>query len=90
MEYGLKVAVLLSQNGFQKTTTAHYMVNSVRSFNFVDYMQKAISQSTSIKMNSLLTETQLLKLGLTPVPIVPKFVDIVVNGISNRLLIWKY
>ena len=48
-------------------------------------MLEANNQFKNIKMNYLLTVIyHILNLDWTPVPIIPKFVDIVVNGIAER------
>ena len=48
-------------------------------------MQEANNQYKNIKMNYLLMVIYLiLNLDWKPVPIIPKFVDIVVNGIAER------
>jgi hypothetical protein len=86
LEYGLRVGQAIESEWFSREyDTALY--NELRS----EYLNRRLyakgTQPVEKYKNELSVNGDLsyLNLDWTPVPIVPKFVDVVVNGISNRM-----
>ena len=86
LEYGLRVGQAIESEWFSREyDTALY--NELRS----EYLNRRLyakgNQPVEKYKNELSVNGDLsyLNLDWTPVPIVPKFVDVVVNGISNRM-----
>lgn len=85
-EYGLKVGQAIQYEWFKRSS------NSCRFYDqWIEYNRLRLyargEQSISKYKNELAVDGDLsyLNLNWEPVPIIPKFVDIVVNGMSNRL-----
>lgn len=86
MEYGLKVGQSIQYEWFKRSS------NSCRFYDqWIEYNRLRLyargEQSIAKYKNELAVDGDLsyLNLNWEPVPIIPKFVDIVVNGMSNRL-----
>jgi len=86
MEYGLKVGQAIQNEWFKRSS------NSCRFYDqWIEYNRLRLyargEQSVAKYKNELAVDGDLsyLNLNWDPVPIIPKFVDIVVNGMSNRL-----
>lgn len=86
MEYGLKVGQSIQYEWFKRSS------NSCRFYDqWIEYNRLRLyargEQSIGKYKNELAVDGDLsyLNLNWEPVPIIPKFVDIVVNGMSNRL-----
>lgn len=86
LEYGLRVGQAIESEWFSREyDTALY--NELRS----EYLNRRLyakgNQPVEKYKNELSVNGDLsyLNLDWTPVPIIPKFVDVVVNGISNRM-----
>jgi hypothetical protein len=85
-EYGLKVGQAIQYEWFKRSS------NSCRFYDqWIEYNRLRLyargEQSIAKYKNELAVDGDLsyLNLNWEPVPIIPKFVDIVVNGMSNRL-----
>ena len=86
LEYGLRVGQAIESEWFSREhDTALY--NELRS----EYLRRRLyakgNQPVDKYKNELSVNGDLsyLNLDWTPIPIIPKFVDVVVNGISNRM-----
>jgi len=85
-EYGLTVGKAIESEWFRKDNGAARFYNNRDNFHKLRMYARG-EQSVQKYKNELAVngDTSYLNLDWTPVPIVPKFVDIVVNGMSNRL-----
>lgn len=85
-EYGLTVGKAIESEWFRKDNGAARFYNNRDNFHKLRMYARG-EQSVQKYKNELAIngDTSYLNLDWTPVPIVPKFVDIVVNGMSNRL-----
>ena len=85
-EYGLTVGKAIESEWFRKDNGAARFYNNRDSFHKLRQYARG-EQSVQKYKNELAIngDTSYLNLDWTPVPIVPKFVDVVVNGMSNRL-----
>lgn len=85
-EYGLSVGKAIESEWFRKDNGAARFYNNRDSFHKLRQYARG-EQSVQKYKNELAIngDTSYLNLDWTPVPIVPKFVDVVVNGMSNRL-----
>ena len=84
-EYGLKVAKAISQEWFNGSNSNKYTVANRR---FHDLRLYARGEQSIQKYKDELSingDLSYLNLDWKPVPIIPKFVDIVVNGMSERM-----
>ena len=86
MEYGLQVGQAIQYEWFRKGGGNCRYYSQLQSFNQLRRYARG-EQSVAKYKNELAIDGDLsyLNLDWTPVPILPKFVDIVVNGMSNRL-----
>jgi len=84
--FGLQVGQAIQYEWFRKDGTSCRYYSQWRDFHRVRLYARG-EQSTAKYKNELAIDGDLsyLNLDWTPVPIIPKFVDIVVNGMSNRL-----
>ncbi len=84
-EYGLKVARAIETEWFQEGNTGKYL-NSLNNFHRLRLYARGEQSIQKYKDElSINGDLSYLNLDWKPVPIVPKFVDIVVNGISERM-----
>ncbi len=82
-EYGLKVAKAIKQEWFTDTTSRFN--NNLNSFHKLRLYARGEQPIQKYKNElSINGDLSYLNLDWKPVPIVPKFVDIVVNGMSQR------
>jgi hypothetical protein len=85
-EFGLQIGQAIQYEWFRKDSTGCRYYNQWRDFNRLRLYARG-EQSVAKYKNELAVDGDLsyLNLDWTPVPIIPKFVDIVVNGMSDRL-----
>lgn len=85
-EYGLSVGKAIESEWFRKDNGAARFYNNRDNFHKLRQYARG-EQSVQKYKNELAIngDTSYLNLDWTPVPLVPKFVDVVVNGMSNRL-----
>ena len=85
-EYGLMVGQAIQYEWFKKDGNQCRFYNQWREFNRLRLYARG-EQSIAKYKNELAVDGDLsyLNLDWTPVPILPKFVDIVVNGMSERV-----
>jgi len=87
-DYGMKVAKAIQHEWFNKTsgnTTGRY-TNNMTKFHKLRLYSRGEQPVQKYKDElSINGDLSYLNLDWTPVPIIPKFVDIVVNGIAERL-----
>jgi hypothetical protein len=85
-EYGLSVGKAIESEWFRKDNGAARFYNNRDNFHKLRQYARG-EQSVQKYKNELAIngDTSYLNLDWTPVPIVPKFVDVVVNGMTNRL-----
>ena len=86
IEYGLQVGQAIQYEWFRKGGSSCRYYSQLQSFNELRRYARG-EQAIGKYKNELAIDGDLsyLNLDWTPVPILPKFVDIVVNGMSNRL-----
>lgn len=85
-EYGLQIGQAIQYEWFRKDGNQCRFYSQWRDFHRLRLYARG-EQSTQKYKNELAIDGDLsyLNLDWTPVPIIPKFVDIVVNGMSDRL-----
>tara|TARA_R110000824_G_scaffold370046_3_gene559572 strand:+ start:3795 stop:6230 length:2436 start_codon:yes stop_codon:yes gene_type:complete len=85
-EFGLQIGQAIQYEWFKKTSNQCRFYNQASDFNRLRLYARG-EQSIAKYKNELAVDGDLsyLNLDWTPVPILPKFVDIVVNGMSERL-----
>jgi hypothetical protein len=85
-QYGLQVGQAIQYEWFRKDGTSCRFYNRWRDFHRLRLYARG-EQSIAKYKNELAVDGDLsyMNLDWTPVPILPKFVDIVVNGMSDRL-----
>lgn len=85
-EYGLQVGQAIQYEWFRKDGNQCRYYNQWRDFHRLRLYARG-EQSVAKYKNELAIDGDLsyLNLDWTPVPIIPKFVDIIVNGMSDRL-----
>tara|TARA_R100001443_G_scaffold116998_2_gene139462 strand:+ start:5229 stop:7664 length:2436 start_codon:yes stop_codon:yes gene_type:complete len=85
-EYGLQIGQAIQYEWFRKDGNGCRFYNQWRDFHRLRLYARG-EQSIAKYKNELAIDGDLsyLNLDWTPVPIIPKFVDIVVNGMSDRL-----
>lgn len=86
-EYGLRVGLAIESEWFSRDYGSS-IYGEIRSEFLTRRLYARGDQPVEKYKNELAVNGDLsyLNLDWTPVPIIPKFVDVVVNGISNRLL----
>jgi len=86
MEFGLQVGQAIQYEWFRKDSGSCRFYNQWADFNRLRLYARG-EQSIAKYKNEISVDGDLSHLNLdwTPVPIIPKFVDIVVNGMSDRL-----
>ena len=85
-EYGLQVGRAIENEWFKRDGSGSRFYNSRRNYhNLRSYAMGEQSVKKYKDEMSVNGDISYLNLDWTPVPIIPKFVDIVVNGMSNRL-----
>jgi hypothetical protein len=90
IEYGLKVAKAIEGEWFKKNTNSCRFYNQWGNYHSLRLYARG-EQPTQKYKNELSIDGDLSHLNLdwSPIPIIPKFVDIVVNGMSDRLFTIK-
>ena len=85
-EYGLQIGQAIQYEWFRKDGNQCRFYNQFANFNRLRLYARG-EQSVGKYKNELAVDGDLsyLNLDWTPVPIIPKFVDIVVNGMSDRM-----
>jgi hypothetical protein len=85
--YGLQVGQAIQYEWFRKDGTSCRYYSRWRDFHRLKLYARG-EQSVAKYKNELAIDGDLsyLNIDWTPVPVIPKFVDIVVNGMSDRLL----
>jgi hypothetical protein len=84
-EYGLKVAQAIEGEWFDKDSYSNRYVHNKNSFRNLRLYARGEQSIQKYKDElSINGDLSYLNLDWKPVPIIPKFVDIVVNGMSNR------
>ena len=84
-EYGLKVAKAIQQEWFNDDTSSNRYKNNLNNFHNLRLYARGEQSIQKYKDElSINGDLSYLNLDWTPVPIIPKFVDIVVNGIAER------
>ena len=85
-EFGLQIGQAIQYEWFRKDSNGCRYYSQWRDFNRLRLYARG-EQSIAKYKNELAVDGDLsyLNLDWTPVPIIPKFVDIVVNGMSDRL-----
>ena len=85
LEYGLKVAKAIETEWFNDDTNNNRYRNNLNSFHSLRLYARGEQSIQKYKDElSINGDLSYLNLDWTPVPIIPKFVDIVVNGIAER------
>ena len=84
-EYGLKVAMAIEQEWFKDSHSNRYNVTQQKFHNLRLYARGEQSIQKYKDELSINGDLSYLDLDWKPVPIIPKFVDIVVNGMSERM-----
>ena len=84
-EYGLKVARAIEQEWFQDTYSNRYTTTQNKFHTLRLYARGEQSIQKYKDELSINGDLSYLNLDWKPVPIIPKFVDIVVNGMSERM-----
>jgi len=86
MEYGQKVAEAINSEWFNNEASLYKYVSNVNNFHRLRLYARGEQPVQKYKDElSINGDLSYLNLDWKPVPIIPKFVDIVVNGISERL-----
>lgn len=85
-EFGIQVGQAIQYEWFKRDGNSCRFYSQWREFNRLRLYSRG-EQSVAKYKNELSTDGDLsyLNLDWTPIPIIPKFVDIVVNGMSDRL-----
>ena len=84
-EYGLKVAKAIEQEWFKDSHSNRYVDTQNKFHNLRLYARGEQSIQKYKDELSINGDLSYLNLDWKPVPIIPKFVDIVVNGMSERM-----
>tara|TARA_R110001592_G_scaffold88606_1_gene260903 strand:- start:1510 stop:3897 length:2388 start_codon:yes stop_codon:yes gene_type:complete len=83
-DYGLKIAKAIEQEWFDKSTTSKFSSNQNNFHNLRLYARGEQATQKYKDELSINGDLSYLNLDWKPVPIIPKFVDILVNGMANR------
>jgi hypothetical protein len=90
IEYGLKVAKAIEGEWFKKNTNSCRFYNQWGNYHSLRLYARGEQPTQKYKNElSIDGDLSLLNLDWSPIPIIPKFVDIVVNGMSDRLFTIK-
>ena len=84
-EYGLKVAKAIEQEWFKDSYNSRYRTSQQKYHQLRLYARGEQSIQKYKDELSINGDLSYLNLDWKPVPIIPKFVDIVVNGMSERM-----
>ena len=85
-DYGLKVAKAIETEWFNEDRSINRYISNHKDFHNLRLYARGEQSIQKYKDElSINGDLSYLNLDWTPVPIIPKFVDIVVNGISERL-----
>jgi len=85
IEYGKKIAKAISAEWFSRETNDNRFTSNFNSFHKLRLYARGEQSIQKYKDElSINGDLSYLNLDWTPVPIIPKFVDIVVNGIAER------
>ncbi len=85
-EYGLKVAKAIEQEWFNKDNSHNKYSSNINNFHSLRLYARGEQSIQKYKDElSINGDLSYLNLDWKPVPIIPKFVDIVVNGMADRL-----
>jgi len=85
-EYGLKVAQAIEQEWFDKDNYSNRYIHNRNNFHNLRLYARGEQSIQKYKDElSINGDLSYLNLDWKPVPIIPKFVDIVVNGIADRI-----
>jgi hypothetical protein len=85
-EYGLKIAKAIEHEWFEDNRSNNRYRNYINNFHKLRLYARGEQSIQKYKDElSINGDLSYLNLDWTPVPIIPKFVDIVVNGISERI-----
>ena len=82
--YGLKIAQAIEREWFEGTSSNRYSLSKTKYHNLRKYARGEQSVQKYKNELSINGDLSYLNLDWTPVPIIPKFVDIVVNGMAQR------
>ena len=86
LDYGLKVAKAIEQEWFQRDSGTNRFYNNQSEFHKLKLYARGEQSIQKYKDElSINGDLSSLNLDWKPVPIIPKFVDIVVNGMSERM-----
>jgi len=88
-EYGLKVAQAIEQEWFRDTNNNRYNSSQLKFHSLRLYARGEQSIQKYKDELSINGDLSYLNLDWKPVPIIPKFVDIAVNGMSERMFTVK-
>ena len=83
-EYGLKVAQAIEREWFEGSSSNRYSLSKSKYHNLRKYARGEQSVQKYKNELSINGDLSYLNLDWTPVPIISKFVDIVVNGMAQR------
>ena len=90
VEFGLQVGQAIQYEWFRKDGTQSRFYDQWRNFHRLRLYARGEQSIAKYKQElSIDGDLSYLNLDWTPVPILPKFVDIVVNGMSDRLFAVK-
>ena len=85
-DYGLKVAKAIEEEWFKKDNTRNRYVSNKNDFHKLRLYARGEQSIQKYKDElSINGDLSYLNLDWKPVPVIPKFVDIVVNGMAERL-----
>ena len=84
LEYGLKVAQAIEKEWFEGSSSNRYSLSKRKYHNLRKYARGEQSVQKYKNELSINGDLSYLNLDWTPVPIISKFVDIVVNGMAQR------
>jgi hypothetical protein len=86
-DYGLKIGRAIQHEWFRRDTAGCRFYSQMKMFNELRLYARG-EQSIAKYKNEMAVDGDLsfLNLDWTPIPIMPKFIDIVVNGMSERVM----
>ena len=84
-DYGLKVAKAIETEWFNEDRNTNRYISNIKDFHNLRLYARGEQSIQKYKDElSINGDLSYLNLDWTPVPIIPKFVDIVVNGLAQR------